>query len=348
MKRIVIIGGGFAGARIANSLQGHAQVTLIDNKNFFEFTPGITRTLVDPRYRKYIEIHHRKYLKKANFHHDSVSNVDKKYVYTSKGERITYDYLVVCSGSRYNVPFKGENLFLADRAHALIESHKRIHDSESILIIGGGLVGIEIAAELATKYRNKEITIVHSDKRLIPRNSQKSAHYVTKFLEERGVRVILNERVIKYDKKRAITDKKQNIKADMILVCTGIVPNSDFLRKNFSKYLDKRKHVIVNEKLQIPCASNIFAVGDVNNVNEEKTAQAAEKQGRVAVKNILQSIKGEELSSYEPHKKPVVISLGKWDAIFEKGNFMISGKIPALIKWLIQIKTMIRYRIRSS
>jgi NADH dehydrogenase FAD-containing subunit len=106
--------------------------------------------------------------------------------------------------------------------------------------------------------------------------------------------------------------------------------------------------VIVNEKLQIPCASNIFAVGDVNNVNEEKTAQAAEKQGRVAVKNILQSIKGEELSSYEPHKKPVVISLGKWDAIFEKGNFMISGKIPALIKWLIQIKTMIRYRIRSS
>ncbi|MEK6918947.1 MAG: FAD-dependent oxidoreductase [Nanoarchaeota archaeon] len=348
MKRVIIIGGGFAGARIANSLQGHFSVALIDTKNFFEFTPGITRTLVQPSYRRFIEIHHRKYLKKASFRHDSVIGIDKQFVYTGKGEKILYDYTIIASGSRYNMPFKGENIFLADRAKDLVDSHKRIHKSKRILVVGGGLVGVEIAAEIVSKYKNKKVTLIQADDRIIPRNSSKSADYCKKYLTDRGVKIILGQKVVAFKKNLVVTDKKTMIKADMTLICTGIKPNSEFLKKHFSKNLDEKEHVIVNDKLQACGLTNVFAVGDINNVMEEKTAQAAEKQSKIVIKNLKNLEKNKELLSYHPKKKAVVISLGKWDGILEWKNFVMTGKIPALLKWLIQIKTMLRYRIRAS
>jgi len=344
MKKVVIVGGGFAGARIANSLQGKFHVTLIDTKNFFEFTPGITRTLTNPNYRRFIEIHHRKYLKNANFHHDSVTNIDKKFVYTSKGEKILYDYLIICTGSKYNQPFKGENVFLADRAKDLIESHKRIHNSKKILVIGGGLVGVEIAAELANKYKHKKITLIEAGEKIMGRNTEKTRSYVMKFLETRGVNIILNEKVVSYTKVTAVTDKNRKMRADMILLCVGIVPNSEFLRKNFSRYLDERGHLKVNNELLVKGLKNIFAVGDINDVAEEKSAQAAEKQAKVVIRNIKRLEKGGTLKSYHPSKKPMVITLGKWKGIFEYKNFVWTGILPSILRTFIQLKTMIRYR----
>ena len=65
MKKLVIIGGGFAGSLIAKNCENYFDTTLIDSKDFFEFTPGILRTIVQPSHAKKIQVLHKEYLKKT-------------------------------------------------------------------------------------------------------------------------------------------------------------------------------------------------------------------------------------------------------------------------------------------
>lgn len=343
MKRVVIIGGGFAGARIAKRLEEGFEVTLIDTKDYFEFTPSVPRLLIEPRKSSNIQIKHSGYLRKARFLHDRVISINKKLVITEKDNKLPYDYLIICSGSKYNEPFKEEGVFLSDRSSHIISSSKKLKKAKKVLIIGGGLVGVEIAAEIADYYKNKKITLIQSDKSIIPRNNNKSIDYCEKFLESRGVELILEEKVISYKDGLATTDKKRKIKTDMIFLCTGITPNSDFMKGNFSKSIDERSRIIVNECLQVRGHKNILCAGDVNNITEEKTAQGAEDQAGIIISNIFRMERGEPLNSYKTSKKPMVISLGKKSGVFEWGNFVITGKIPAIIKWFIEKKTMWKY-----
>ena len=63
--------------------------------------------------------------------------------------------------------------------------------------------------------------------------------------------------------------------------------------------------------------NNIFILGDVNNIPEEKTGQAAEKQVNLAIKNLrLLSKNKTNLYSYKAKSKPLIISLGKYNGIF--------------------------------
>ena len=55
-KKLVIIGGGFAGSLVARNLEKEFNVTLIDTKPYFEFTPGILRTIVEPDHIKKVVI----------------------------------------------------------------------------------------------------------------------------------------------------------------------------------------------------------------------------------------------------------------------------------------------------
>ena len=67
MVKVCILGGGFAGSYIASKLENHFDVTLIDSKDYFEFTPGILRTVVKPTHSKKLQVLHKGYLKKAKF-----------------------------------------------------------------------------------------------------------------------------------------------------------------------------------------------------------------------------------------------------------------------------------------
>ena len=66
MKSVVIIGGGFAGAYAAKHLENDFNVTLIDGKDYFEFTPSVLRTIVEPTHIKKIQVLHTHYFQQAN------------------------------------------------------------------------------------------------------------------------------------------------------------------------------------------------------------------------------------------------------------------------------------------
>ena len=343
MKKVVIIGGGFSGIHTAKKLEGKFDVTLIDSKNYFEFTPGILRTIVEPEHIKKIQVLHENYLRKTRIIVGEVSNIDLKSAYVGK-KRYDYDYLVICSGSSYNYPIKEEAVVLAHRSKHLIDSHKHLEKAKSVLVIGGGLVGVELSAEIAKKYPGKKITIVHSHNRLIERNSFKASKYAERFLKKKGVEIIYQERIEKKKGKTFATDKKRKIKADIVFICTGIKPNFDFIKKSLSYLLDEKNHVIVNEYLQANNLKNVFSAGDVNNAGVEKTAQNSEIQAYIAAKNIIALEKGRELKAYKGRKTPMVISLGKYAGIFDHKGFVLTGIIPGLMKTFIEKREMFKVK----
>ncbi len=343
MKKLLVIGGGFAGTLIAKKLEKKFNTTLIDAKEYFEYTPGILRTIVEPKHLKKIQVLHKNYLKKAKILIAGVKEINKKYV-IANNKKLRYDYIVICSGSDYNPPIKEQNASITMRAKHLQDSHNKLLKAKDILLIGGGLVGIELAAEICTNYKNKNIMLVHSGKHLVQRNNPKTIKYAENFLEKKGVKLLLNERVNKEKSEIYVTQTGKKIKADMAFLSTGIKPNSEFMKTSFPKALNENNQIKVNDYLQVANYKNIFAAGDITSINEEKTAQNAKRQAKVVIKNLLALEQGEQLKKYKSKKTLLVISLGKYNGILEYKNIVIYGKIPALLKWLIEKLTMWRYK----
>lgn len=343
MKKLVIVGGGFTGAYCAKKLENYFDTILIDSKDYFEFTPGILKTIINPLHIKKIQIMHSHYLKKAKIFNEYVIGITKNQVKTEK-RTIQFDYLIIASGSKYNSPFKEQEIIVTNRAHHIRDYHINLIKSKKIVIIGGGIVGVEMAAEICTKYKDKKIIIIEKNNRLMSRNYKKTAIYAEKFLKNKGVEIKYNEDVIKYTKGKIKTKSGEKIKADLMFICTGITSNSNFLRLYFSKYLNERGQLNVNEYLQVNNFSKIFAGGDITAIKEEKLAQNAEKHAQIIVHNLKNIENIEKMIKYLPKKRTIIISLGKYNGILEDKNLVITGLIPGILKTIIELKTMIRYK----
>lgn len=344
MKKVVVIGGGFAGSQIAKKLQKKFEVTLIDAKEYFEFTPGILRTLVEPEHAKKVQILHKDYLRNCRIILGKVKSIKDNFVFVN-GEKIFFDYLAICAGSGYNAPFK-EGVVIATRAKTLQDHSASLERAKNVLIIGGGLVGVELAGEICWKYRSgKKVTIVHAKERLIERNHFKAINYAENYLRKKGVEIICGERIIKTKGRKFFSDSGRKVEADLAFLCTGITPNFEFMKKNFSDSLNEKNQIKVNEFLQLKGKKNIFAAGDVNDKNEEKTAQNAVRQASVAARNILALEKNRGLRRYHSKKTPLVISLGKYRGILSANWSTFGGFTPAFMKWAVERNEMWKKRL---
>lgn len=108
-KKVVILGGGYAGIAIAKKLDKNFDVVVIDAKDFFFHSVGAPRTLVNERFGSLITIPYTNLLRFGRVVHEWATNIDVNgnKVITSNGEHF-YDYLVIGWPSFYLSP-----LFLA-------------------------------------------------------------------------------------------------------------------------------------------------------------------------------------------------------------------------------------------
>ncbi|EFA86067.1 putative apoptosis inducing factor [Heterostelium album PN500] len=346
-KRVVIVGGGFSGSMVAQKLENDFQVTLVDTKDYFEFTPSILRTIVEPTHIRSIQVLHSHYLKHTNVVQKEVIGVHPREVVTDD-RTIPFDYLVINSGSSYNSPFKESSVVASARANTLRENYYHIRKLKKILIIGGGIVGVELAAEIVSHFKGKEVTLIHSQSKLMNRFPKKAIKYSEQYLVDHGVRIVHNERVIAHKGNIFITDQGSEIIADQAFLCTGIVPNSDMMKASFPDVISEFGYIKSNEYLQMAGTTfyrNIYVSGDVLNVREEKLAQTAENTADIVVNNIyaMEARKESSMKQYKSFSKPILISLGKYCAIFVYKDWVFTGFIPALLKEAVEWKTMIRY-----
>jgi len=366
-KRVVVIGGGFAGRRLLRLLEkkGIYETVLITKHPYFESLPSLPSLIRNSdRIEKAtasIRAPFSKYLTKTKVIVDTVSYVGEKYIELKSGRLVQdFQYLVLATGSYYDMNMisfisptfkdelhKDEETIVINAASSkdLIDYHSDIEKSKKMVVIGGGPVGLEIYGELLTKYKDKQFILISSREILLERCCKASHDNVYKFcMSHPNSTVILGEHVKTIEGKSIYTSESNLVlhDVDICFAAIGFSPNTYFLQKSFlSKALDQRGFVKVNDYLQVEGLTTTFAMGDITNIDEEKLAQVAERHAEIVFKNIQKVDVHKSLSLYKPKIRPIFVSLGPSHSIFIHGQtVMMEGWMMSLVKHLIEYKMM--------
>ncbi|MBR9680899.1 MAG: FAD-dependent oxidoreductase, partial [Candidatus Altiarchaeota archaeon] len=240
---IVVIGGGFGGLSVVKGLEKKMQVTLIDKKSYFEFTPGILRAIVNPDILEKMRVSHKSHLQ-ARFIQGNVSEVKKDHVVVN-GKSVYFDTLVIATGARpRRIDAKAE---ITGDGTSIKNHHKNFVESKDVLIIGGGYVGVELAGEIVESFPDKRVTIVHSRSKLMHLQNLSASKYAERFLQKRGVKIILNKKIVRQEENIYFTEDGRRVKADSTFNCAGTIPNSEIFKNVFE--LGPKGHLVVNSSL---------------------------------------------------------------------------------------------------
>ncbi len=336
--KVIIVGGGFCGALIAKKLEKvkNISTTLVDKKSYFEYQPSLPKAIFKPSYILKIRKEYSSFLKNTKIIVDTIKKVSKNYIETTKS-KISFDILVISTGIDYPIYLKNkENVHILKNGYEALEISKKIKNSSNVLIVGGGVIGTEVAGEIVEKYPNINLTIIHSQNKILNRLPIDSSEYALNYFIKNGVEIIFNDKVIKNKNGVFVTKKGRKISADLCIWCAGIKYNPYFM-KNFSDFcFSKRNALNVNEYLQLNSLKNIFIGGDITSIIEEKTARKSEIHAKIIVKNIKNILNERPLLPYRTGTSPMVIGLGDWRGIIIYKYVFPGLFIPGILKWLIQ------------
>jgi NADPH-dependent 2,4-dienoyl-CoA reductase/sulfur reductase-like enzyme/rhodanese-related sulfurtransferase/two-component sensor histidine kinase len=222
-----------------------------------------------------------------------------RHLYNSGEAWLDYDKLVIATGSKPSIPeFSGmelKNIFTlygpedAEGIRNFVAGKAALE----VVIIGGGLVGLEMTEALVA--RGCRVTIVEKESRILRILDPEMAVLVEKFLASKGIKIITETEVTGFSgngKLSQIITDKGKIPADMCLIATGVVPCAD-LAKQAGLKTGETGGIKVNDKMQTS-DPDIFAAGDcVENleiISGKKIYLArgsvASRQGRVAAVNL--------------------------------------------------------------
>lgn len=190
----------------------------------------------------------------------------------------------------------------------LEESYFELLKARRVLIVGGGLVGCELASEISQHrfpgaYPKKSVTLVDSHSNVVNRSDSRQQSMASKYLKDLGVEVVCNEKILDFDSTCAnvYLGSSGRVYAgyDKIFIATGTRPNSNLFTSgstdnSLENCIDAWGRIKVKSTLQIDHwkYKHIFAGGDVTNVVEEKTGYAATISGVCIARNICRLVKG--------------------------------------------------------
>lgn len=154
-----------------------------------------------------------------------------------------------------------------------LAENEKIKSAQSVLIVGGGPTGVELAGEISVDFPEKHVTLVHSGSRLLEFIGPKASDKTLQWLTSKRVDVKLEQRV----DLNSVTDSNgskiyhttagESIRADCHFLCTGKPLGSGWLEGTIlNSNLDSRGRLMVDEYLRVKGRKNIFAIGDITDV----------------------------------------------------------------------------------
>ncbi|KAJ8248472.1 hypothetical protein GJAV_G00242380 [Gymnothorax javanicus] len=349
---VVIVGGGFGGVAAGRQLKSNGiPFTLIDLRNAFHHNVGALRASVQSGFARQTFIPFQETFG-ASFRQGRVVRVDSKaqVVVLEEGEEIHYSHLILCTGT--DGPFPGKFNALADY-HTAIQKYEElvmeIQAASSVVVIGGGSTGVEMAAEIKTDYPDKKVVLVHSrialaDVELLPSVRQQAKEV----LLEMGVELVLGHKVsnlselefnVTRKNMRVVTDKGTELITDLVVCCTGSKINSAAYSSSLADCLAKNGALKVTPQMRVEGFENIYAVGDCADVKEPKMAYHAGLHAGVAVTNIINSISGKSLTSYRTGAVTMLLAMGRRDGVGQFGGVRLprclvtKAKSEGLLLW---------------
>ncbi|EFA78009.1 putative apoptosis inducing factor [Heterostelium album PN500] len=274
-KKVVIVGGGYSGVYLAKSIDDRFDVTLVERKQLFFHNITALRLVVQPDLCEKVFIPMNNLLKNGRIIHKLAVEITPKMVVLDDGDVLTFDYLVIATGSNNMTPYKSptDTSNLYPYYQRLQETVKK---ARSVAIIGGSTIGVELAGEIACEYPNKPVTLVQHIGRLCShRLGDKFSDKLIKKMTKMGIKVMMNTvvdippeavsnrnnmAVVEYELKEQVllTDKNEKIEADLVFWCLGNRPNSEALRAHFGGSIDHMGHLKVNESMQVEGHENNY------------------------------------------------------------------------------------------
>ncbi|XP_070420993.1 ferroptosis suppressor protein 1 isoform X8 [Equus przewalskii] len=342
---VVIVGGGFGGIVAASKLQAlNIPFVLVDMKDSFHHNVAALRASVESGFAKKTFISYSVTFRES-FRQGLVVEIDLKNqtVLLEDGEALPFSHLILATGSTGPFPGKFNQVSSQQVAIQLYEDMvTQVQRAQSIVVVGGGSAGVEMAAEIKTDYPEKEVTLIHSqmalaDKELLPCVRQE----VKEILLRKGVQLLLSERVSNLEELpfneyreciKVQTDKGTEVTTNLVIVCNGIKINSFAYRSAFDSHLASTGALRVNKYLQVEGYSHIYAIGDCADVKEPKMAYHASLHANVAVANIINSMQQRPLKAYVPGSLTFLLALGRNDGVGQISGFYVGRLMVRLAK----------------
>ncbi|WP_454052910.1 FAD-dependent oxidoreductase [Clostridium sp. Marseille-Q7071] len=277
--KYVVVGNGIAGYYAAEAIRKRnviCDIEIISSEPYLTYyRPALSDGIVDVLDDKDFYISPYEWYSENNIKLTLNTKVEKinpneKTVLTSDNAIIKYDKLIIANGSKNFIPpVKGadtSNVFTLRGLDDLNTIKNKLTSSNKIVVIGGGLLGLEAAWEF--KRDNKEVTVVEFAKHLLTKQLDTQGSII---LEEAvinsGVNVVLGAaaEVIedRNNKKIVKLNNGEEIEADMVLFSVGIVPNKTIAEGTEIKL---NRGIIVNEKMETSI-KDIYACGDIAEIN---------------------------------------------------------------------------------
>jgi len=262
---VVIIGGGQGGFQVAASLraEGYEEpITIIgDEPNIPYQRPPLSKGfLLGKQEQRHAELRPAAFYETQNITLVTAlaTAIDRaaRRVTLDSGKHIEYDTLVLATGARNRLLPHGNVLYLRTLGEAT-EIRQRLSAANDVVVIGGGFIGLEVAA--AARTLNKQVTVIESQSRLMARVvAPVVAEYFRSQHEAKGVDILLNATVQGIAEKEVLLGRRTRRPADLVIAGIGVEPNVELARE---AGLAVGNGITVNEYLQTP-DEHIFAIGD--------------------------------------------------------------------------------------
>jgi len=370
-KRVAVLGGGWGGIFAAMTLQdllpaSKFEVLLVSRDNFFVVTP-----LLFEAGSGVLEFRHavspiRELLTNARYYQGTVEGFDladnSVRVRSAAGRdySIGYDQLVIAlggvtnrhliPGSEHALAFKvlGDAILLRNRVIDLLERAETEIDPATrarlltIVVIGGGLVGVELVGELTEmlekmrldypSIKREEIAVhlIEGGPRLLREMAEPLADYATRTLQERGVRVKLDTRVKEIRADSVILPDGTVIPCGMSILASGNRPNPVIAESGLE--LSPRGQIMTDGTMRAKGRDNVWALGDCAHIPDPSgqpyppLAQHATREGRLVARNIAAHMTGKgAIRPFNYSNRGTLAALGHYKGIAQTPLFCATG-----------------------
>ncbi len=310
-KNIIIVGNGIAGQTAAERLRKNdldVQITIFSAEKYPYYTRiFLPAYLAGKKEKENLIMRDESWYQEKNIKlvlDEKISKInrDKKQIVSEKGKTFDYDNLILATGSKArmfdfgNLGMEGLFTLRTIKDADNIKGYMIEQNVKDIFVVGGGLLGIELAYHLNSA--GYDLTICEVEPYLLPRQLDKgTAELLEDFIESHDIEVICGSSV---DSVKDLKGKKtvelaegDVITTDMILEQVGIIPNTEIAKR---ADLDVEKGIVVDEYMRTS-DTEIYAVGDCIQFGEQiwGIIPASREQAMLAADHIG----GKEVEPYE-------------------------------------------------
>jgi len=375
-NKIIVIGGGYAGVRAIEKLAKNPQneITLFDKHSYHFMQTNVYDLIANEEDFAQVSLDLFTFCLgfdgNVSFVKEEIVSVDfKNKRAISSTQRYSYDYLIIAVGAR--TKFVESVKGLRTHAHGIKVLHRAMYFKQkfemalfrkvqlsgtvcepiNIVVAGGGLSGVEIAAQMAsyaqefyTKNnficRKLNIFIINASEHILYGIDSYLVKKTDERLKKLGVNICNNTKVVEINDESVHLSDDTRLPMDFLVFAGGIEPNA--LVRALSIEKDTKGNLLTNQYLQTPQYPEVFAIGDCTLLkNGEKyiapTADVAEQMGELCAKNITNLIDKKPLKVHNIDSRGILIALGRRYAVGKLFGFYVGGYFAYLIKNMVEI-----------